>query len=63
MTLQPLLTLAEAREELADSEQTLARVQSATRVVDQEQHRDHQIRVMRWILRLRQQVRELEAAA
>lgn len=58
-----LLALTEARDELEDSEARLRRVQDSPNVVDVEAHQALQIRVMRSILRLREQVRRMEKAA
>lgn len=58
----PLLTLAESRDELADSEGRLRHVQDSPNVVDPDAHYALQVRVMRTVLRLREQVRRMEQA-
>lgn len=55
----PLLSLAEARVSLADSEGRLRQVQDAMCVVDPDAHHALQVRIMRTVLRLREQVRTM----
>lgn len=60
--IQPLLTLDEAREELRDTEASLARVLDSPRIVDPERQRERVLALTWWRIRQLRQIAELEAA-